>query len=67
MTSQQNQPNDNDTCNTGLYCAECCELIPTGSGHEIDSREVGDVVYHFCGPQCYQRWQERGEANVGPN
>ena len=46
-------------CNTGRRCAECCELIPTGSGHDIDTREAGAVLYHFCGPQCYDRWLER--------
>jgi hypothetical protein len=59
MTTQHNHPNGDETCNTGLRCAECCELIPTETGQEIHSREIDDVVVHFCGPDCYQRWLER--------
>jgi len=66
MTSQRNQ-NSDDTCDTGLQCAQCCELIPSASESEIHTREVGDVVYHFCGSECYRRWMERGRQNADPS
>lgn len=65
MTTQYNHPNSDDTCNTGLHCAECCELIPNNPDTS-QTREIGDVVYHFCGPGCYQRWLERSGKNPGP-
>ncbi len=63
MTIQQNDPVDDKSCQTGVRCAQCCELIPAGSDHEIHRREVNDVIYHFCGPDCYQRWQQRGNLD----
>ena len=34
----------NETCNTGKRCENCCELIPTGSDHDIYTQELGDIV-----------------------
>ena len=63
MTTQENNPADDKTCKTGVRCAQCCELIPNGADHTIHMREVDDVIYHFCGPECYQRWQQRGNVD----
>ena len=34
-----------------LSCQECCQLIP-------DSVEAEDYVLHFCGLNCYEKWQQ---------
>ncbi|MGR9108080.1 MAG: hypothetical protein ACU843_14230 [Gammaproteobacteria bacterium] len=61
MTTHANHRSDDSARNTGLRCAECRELIPSPTGREIHSREIDDVVVHFCGPGRYQRWLEPRE------
>jgi hypothetical protein len=67
MTIHPNDRNDESTGYTGLRSAECCELIPNPTGREIHSREINDVVVHFCGPECYQRWLARRGHNGSPD
>lgn len=61
MTTEQHHPNGDETCDTGLRCAECCQLIPAEAAHAVHSREIDEVVLHFCGSRCYQQWLARGE------
>lgn len=60
MTTHNKRQGSDNTCNAGPRCGVCCELIPSGSTYSTHSREIDEVIYHFCGPECYQRWQQRG-------
>lgn len=55
--------NEQDTCQSGQRCETCCELIPPSSGL---SQDVRDVIYHFCGPDCLERWQNREASGPAP-
>jgi len=55
--------NDNKTCKTGERCENCCELIPAGFDQDIYTHELGDIVYYFCGENCYLKWQQKGNGN----
>lgn len=61
MTTDTKHHDSPDTCKSGARCAECCELIPVSAGNEVHTREIDDVVYHFCGPDCYQKWRHSGD------
>lgn len=39
-----------------ISCRECGEEIPPS---EARSAEGEDYVWHFCGPDCFERWQTR--------
>ncbi len=54
----------NETCNTGKNCEYCCELIPAPSDHDIYTQELGDIVYFFCGKDCYEKWQQRVSTQI---
>lgn len=38
-----------------LSCEECLSEIPASVAHSL---EGPDYVHHFCGLECYERWQQ---------
>jgi hypothetical protein len=45
-----------------LTCEVCLKEMP----HDmIHTHEGPDYVHHFCGLECYRRWQERQEQEDG--
>lgn len=52
MTNNYSQSN----IQVKLKCEECCETIP----HSVEAEEY---VLHFCGLNCYEKWQDTSEAD----
>ena len=40
-----------------LSCEECCETIP-------HTAEAEEYVLHFCGLNCYEKWQDTTETDI---
>lgn len=43
-------------------CEECCAEIPPSAAV---TAEGADYVYHFCGQDCYEKWQVKHKQNGG--
>ena len=42
-----------------LACSLCMAEMPHDLAH---THEGPDYVHHFCGLECYRKWQEQQEA-----
>jgi len=42
-----------------LSCAICMQEMPHDLAH---THEGPDYVHHFCGLECYRKWQEQQAA-----
>jgi hypothetical protein len=42
-----------------LACSLCMKELPHDLAHTL---EGPDYVHHFCGLECYRKWQERQAA-----
>ena len=62
----QQCPNANDP--TATSCCVCCKEIPLDAAF---TPEGAEYVEHFCGLECYQRFQARAktgsETDADPN
>jgi hypothetical protein len=54
--NDHNQSTEIDT----VPCEVCLKEIPRS---EAQTSEVDDYVLHFCGIDCYRKWQENEAAN----
>lgn len=45
-----------------VACEVCMKEIPSSLA---ETMEADDYVHHFCGIDCYQKWQEKKEASNG--
>lgn len=43
---------------TPISCEVCLKEIPASAGTTM---ETDDYIYHFCGTDCYQQWQQQQE------
>ena len=39
-----------------VECKVCLNEVPLS---EVNSDEARDYVFHFCGIECYERWQQQ--------
>lgn len=57
MTEQSDK-----TAEPFLHCDVCLKEIP---GSAANSFEGPDYVYHFCGAECYARWEKQNQQDRG--
>lgn len=43
-----------------VSCQVCLKEVPKSVAQSLEGSEY---VYHFCGADCYQRWQKQGGTN----
>lgn len=55
MTEQKN-----NTSEDKVPCEVCLKEIPRS---EAKIEEASDYVAHFCGLDCYRKWQEENNKN----
>ena len=46
-----------------VSCEICLKEVPTS---EATTPEAMDYVAHFCGLECYSKWQKGSEKSVEP-
>ncbi|UPQ81412.1 DUF3330 domain-containing protein [Pseudomonas knackmussii] len=51
----------NDPSTSCTSCCECCQEIPLDAVLTVEGSEH---VLHFCGLECYERFQARAEARA---
>ena len=54
--NDHNQSTEIDT----LPCEVCLKEIPHS---EAQTSEIDDYVLHFCGIDCYRKWQEENQKD----
>lgn len=43
---------------TLVACEVCLKEVPASA---VTSHEAHEYVHHFCGIECYARWQAKGQ------
>ncbi|HEE9764846.1 DUF3330 domain-containing protein (plasmid) [Stutzerimonas stutzeri] len=51
----------NDLSTSCTSCCECCQEIPLDAALTVEGSEY---VLHFCGLECYERFQARAKARA---
>jgi hypothetical protein len=51
----------NDPSISCISCCECCQEIPLDAALAVEGSEY---VLHFCGLECYERFQARAKARI---